>query len=447
MIFAGITLFFVMRIMWRENEPKHLLVNMLLYWLVIGILLPFGALFQKPLEAFSRYGGANMIPTATLLGIIALLVIVMGIHWPIRKIHVFKADVLLNILKRYDGKRIFLFYIIYSLIAAFLSKALLGFAGGQMLMGFIYFKWTLLTFLIIHTLILPSNTKFVIILISIEVLLSFSGFWAQFKDYILVAIGAFFTISRKISFKAFVYTTIVGVFLFSFAVVWTYSKGEYRRYLTGGERSQTIVETSSFDNISKLWEIVWNDFSPEKFGNSYQIGTEGLVNRISYVEFLALTLKNVPTFLPHEDGQLLKDALEHIFKPRILFPDKKAIYDSELTSKYTGVSFASKDEGTSFSLGNVAEAYVDFGYIFMFTPIFFYGLMLGYMYRSLLLKGYNIVWGLCYSAPIFQFAWSFPVPTAKYFGWSITWFVGFYLINRYLIQYLDAWLLKKEFRG
>ena len=100
MIFAGFTLFFVMRIMWRENEPKHLLVNMVLYWLVIGILLPFGALSQKPLEAFSRYGGANMIPTATLLGVIALLVIVMGIHWPIRKIHVYNADVLLNILKR-----------------------------------------------------------------------------------------------------------------------------------------------------------------------------------------------------------------------------------------------------------------------------------------------------------------------------------------------------------
>jgi hypothetical protein len=447
MILVGMVLFFVLRMMWRENEPKHLLVNMVLYWMVIGILLPYGSIFQKPLTELSRYGGTNMVPAATLIGAIALLLIVVGIHLPIRKIHVSNTEILLSILKRYDGQRLFVGYIVYSFVAAFLSRVLLGFAGGQMLMALVYFKWVFLTFLIIHTLVLPSNTKYVILFICLEVLLSFSGFWAQFKDYILVAFGAFFTISRRVSFKAVLYTTIVGVLLFSIAVIWTFSKGEYRGYLTGGERSQAVVETNSVENISKLWEIVQDDFSPEKFANNYQIGSEGLVYRVSYVEFLALTLKNVPTFIPHEDGQLLKDALEHIFKPRILFPDKKAIYDSDLTSKYTGVRFAGKDEGTSFSLGNVAEAYIDFGYIFMFVPIFFYGLLLGYMYRTLLLKGYNIVWGLCYSAPIFQFAWSFPVPTAKYFGWSITWFTGFYLINRYLIKYLDEWLLKKEYRS
>jgi len=135
-----------------------------------------------------------------------------------------------------------------------------------------------------------------------------------------------------------------------------------------------------------------------------------------------------------------------VLKPRILFPDKKVIYDSDLTSRYTGISFAGRDEGTSFSLGSVPEAYIDFGPVYMFIPIFFFGLLFGWMYKTLLLKGYNIVWGICYSAPIFQYAWMFPVPGTKLLGWSITYFVNFYLINRYLVKYLDTWLLRKEFK-
>lgn len=447
MLFSGILLYMVVFLMWRENEPKHLLVNMVLYWLVVAILLPYGALFQKPLTELTRYGSSEKIYEATLLGIIALLFIVLGIHLPIRKLEVSNPELIRRILEKYDGQRVFIGYIVYSFISAILLPILLGFTGGQMLLGFVFFKWVLLTFLIIHTLVLPSNTKYVVLFIALEVLLSLSGFWAQFKDYILVAIGAFFTLSRKISFKAAVNTSLVGIAVFFIAVVWSFSKGEYRSYLTGGERSQAVVETDQVQNITKFLEIVQDDFSPENFAKSFSIGSENLIFRISYVDFLALTLKNVPTYIPHEEGKLFIEAMEHIFKPRILFPDKKAIYDSEITSKYTGVQFAGKDQGTSFSLGNVAEAYIDFGYYFMFIPIFFYGLLLGYMYRTLLLKGYNIIWGLCYSAPIFQFAWSFPVPLTKYLGWSITYFVGFYLINRYLIKYLDNWLLKKEYRS
>lgn len=447
MLGVGLVLFYVLRFMWRENEPKHLLVNMVLYLMVIGILLPYGAIFQKPLIELSRYGGTDKVPEATWLGAIALLLIVTGIHIPIRKLVVSSKEVLLNILEKYDGQRLFTGYIIYSFIAAFLSRVLLGFAGGQMLMSLVYFKWTFLTLLIIHTLVIPSNTKYVLLFVFFEVLLSLSGFWSDFKDYVLVSIGAFFTLSRKVSFKEFFYTVLIGAILFIVSTVWSYSKGEYRAFLTGGERSQIVVQSNQLENIQKLFEIVQKDFSSENFSKSFSKGSENLIFRVSYVEFLALTLKYVPAFTPHEDGQLLTGALEHVLKPRILFPDKKVIYDSELTSKYTGIKFASRDEGTSFSLGTVAEAYIDFGYIWMFAPIFFYGLLLGYMYRTLLLKGYNLVWGLCYSAPILQFAWSFPVPTTKYLGWSITYFVGFYLINRYLIQYLDRWLLRKEFRG
>lgn len=315
-----------------------------------------------------------------------------------------------------------------------------------MLMGFVYFKWVFLTFLIVHTSVIPTNTKYVLLFVILEILLSFSGFWASFKDYILVALGAFFTLNRKVSAKAILATLLTASITFFIFVVWSASKGRYRMYLTGGERSQVVVQNDQFKNISTLWSIVSEDFSAEKFAESFERGRDALVYRISYVEYFALALKQVPTFLPHENGQLLQNALEHVLKPRILFPDKKVIYDSDLTSKYTGISFAGRDEGVSFSLGYVPEAYIDFGPVYMFIPIFFFGLLFGWMYKTLMLKGYNIVWGICYSAPLFQYLWMFPVPGTKLLGWSITYFVNFYLINRYLVKYLDTWLLRKEFK-
>jgi hypothetical protein len=83
----------------------------------------------------------------------------------------------------------------------------------------------------------------------------------------------------------------------------------------------------------------------------------------------------------------------------------------------------------------------------MFIPIFFFGLWIGWMYKYFIVNGYNIIWGMCYSAPIFQFAWSFPVPTAKFFGWSVTYFIGFWFLNKYIIKYLDKWLLKKAYKN
>ena len=67
--------------------------------------------------------------------------------------------------------------------------------------------------------------------------------------------------------------------------------------------------------------------------------------------------------------------------PRIFFPGKSAINDSEFTNKFSGLSFATSAEGTSVSIGYMGEAYIDFGYIFMMVPIFLLGLTIGWFYK------------------------------------------------------------------
>ena len=440
--YAGALFLYILKTFWRINESKHLLVNLLLYWSVVSILIPYSELANKSLNVLTRYGKSDL-NLASWLGLFALTFYLIGIHIVTKKIKPIQQDSLYNILRRYDSRRLILLYVIVSLLSALFNSSIIHVPGGQLLLAITYLKWVLLTLLIIHTIAVDNNRTLVILLVLVEVLLSFSGFWAAFKDYILVALGAYLMFSPRLSLKTYFILSIVFSVSLFFAVVWTYSKGEYRKYLTGGERTQFIIEQDNLSNIQKFYEIVQRDFSPENFKENFSIGLENLVYRVSYVEFLALTMKQVPTYLPHENGNLLINAVEHILKPRILFPDKKPIYDSELTSKYTGVQFAGAEQGTSFSLGTVAESYVDFGKYYMFIPIFFFGLWIGWMYKYFIVNGYNIIWGMCYSAPIFQFAWSFPVPTSKFFGWSITYFIGFWFLNKYVIKFLDNWLIKK----
>jgi hypothetical protein len=440
--YAGALLLYILKTFWRVNETKHLLVNMLLYWSVVAILIPYAELSNKSLNDLTRYGKADLY-SASWLSLFALTFYLIGIHIVTKKIKSVQQDSLYNILRRYDSRRLILLYVIVSLLSALFNSSIIHVPGGQLLLAISYLKWVLLTLLIVQTLVVQANRNLVIVLVIVEVLLSFSGFWAAFKDYILVAIGAYLMFSPRLSLKTYFILSFVFLISLFLAVVWTYSKGEYRKYLTGGERTQLIVEQDNLTNIQKFYEIAQRDFSSENFKENFLIGLENLVYRVSYVEFLALTMKQVPTYIPHENGNLLINALEHILKPRILFPEKKPIYDSELTSKYTGVQFAGAEQGTSFSLGTVAESYVDFGMYYMLIPIFFFGLWIGWMYKYFIVNGYNIIWGMCYSAPIFQFAWSFPVPTAKFFGWSVTYFIGFWFLNKYIIKHLDNWLLKK----
>ena len=72
--------------------------------------------------------------------------------------------------------------------------------------------------------------------------------------------------------------------------------------------------------------------------------------------------------------------------PRILFPNKSAVNDSTLTNHYTGLEMAGYQQGTSISMGYMADAYIDFGPFLMFVLIAALGLFLGYFYRWLLVR-------------------------------------------------------------
>ena len=117
MFVSGLVLFITFILMWRVNEPKHLLVNLVLNWMVVALLLPFGAIFQKPLSTLSLYKSDSIV-YATWLAIVSQVFYLFGIYLPIRNLVVTRMERLQIVLSRYDGKKLFTSYIIYSFFSA-----------------------------------------------------------------------------------------------------------------------------------------------------------------------------------------------------------------------------------------------------------------------------------------------------------------------------------------
>jgi len=105
---------------------------------------------------------------------------------------------------------------------------------------------------------------------------------------------------------------------------------------------------------------------------------ESLVERLSYITFFSLVLDYVPDREPFAEGELLGLAIANSVMPRYLFPNKPVLLsDSAYTRRFAGVQVA--EQGTSISIGYMAEFYADWGFRGMWISIFGYGCWIGLM--------------------------------------------------------------------
>jgi hypothetical protein len=161
------------------------------------------------------------------------------------------------------------------------------------------------------------------------------------------------------------------------AAFWSVVKPEYRRYLNQGTDAQMVAVPIS-GRLSYLY-----DAAASFDGAQLSEGMERLVARHAYIDFLSLTLDNVPRNVAHEDGQLTFAVIAHLAMPRFLFPSKPILpSDTEIMAKYTGLPMT-WNEHTSISIGNLGELYIDFGLIGGLAAAGVIGGIVGFAYRKL----------------------------------------------------------------
>jgi hypothetical protein len=221
----------------------------------------------------------------------------------------------------------------------------------------------------------PPRFGLLALVVAIEIVLGITGFFAGFREPIVLAVLAVLEVFDRRSGKHWMALAVATVTICALGVLWMGIRADYRR---------EYVEVDQFSGSRNARINRVEDLTSSFMKNDTESllkTTDSLVDRMWTIYYPALALKRVPSVIPHTDGQILGAALLHIVTPRVLFPDKGELpSDSDEVRKYANVAVAGREVGTSIAFGYSAESYIDFGLPWMFLPVFGFGLFIGACY-------------------------------------------------------------------
>ena len=369
------SLFF--RLLWRRGEPPALFFVAMFQWLQASVAIYYTDYYGVSLEQITS---AEFV-RATWLSLLGTLVFAAGGWLGLRGLKKSHAQDAVAEARRLSIPKLFNLYL--SCFFIFSALRIVAFsipALTQPLLAATNLKWVIVFLLLFSIVQQRRHFGLLTVVVLLEVALGVLGFFSKFKD-IFFLLGVVLLCSRLALKPArIILVAMLVAVVAALCIVWSVIKSDYREFLNRGTGEQ-IVLVSVPERIDKLRELVGGLDS-----QSFQTGIEMLVLRVSYVNYFALTMMNVPDNIPYEHGKLWLGAIEHVFMPRFLFPNKAAIDDSARTAYYTGISVAGAEEGTSIGIGYMAESYVDFGPRLMFLPVALVGFFCGIAYRISVLR-------------------------------------------------------------
>ncbi|WP_316832706.1 hypothetical protein [Pedobacter aquatilis] len=418
--------FILFSLLWKKNEAPFLFLGLMLQWSSVNIKVFYanfeGLNFE---ETFNNY---QNIQEAFICGNIGLIAVAVGIFIVIRGYVLPETDYE-ELALSYDSRKLVPIYIIVALVYPFISEGSFRFGGLQQPISKLAdFKWMVFFIFMLSCLYTKQYKLFSIIAIA-EVVMSLTGFFSSFKDYFLVIFGGVLVIySKELKFKQVMPLAGITVTLIYMVIVWQYVKPEYRNYLSGGQLNQNVIRGTR-ESLTKLGELVSE--VDEKAINS---GFKQTVDRLAYIDFFSATIDYVPRVIPHTHGRLWGDAVGRVLQPRILFPNKSAIDDSETTRKYSGIFVAGTEQGTSISLGYVTENYIDFGVPWMFIGLFAFGSLIGLVYKYVMLSSPDKLIGTAMIIPLFILIYMFESALNKLVGGLLMYLLIYELIRRFALK-------------
>jgi hypothetical protein len=241
-----------------------------------------------------------------------------------------------------------------------------------------FFRFGLL-FLILRRLVAPRpRWGWVCAVLGGEVLLGFTGYFAEFREALAIGALALFAGFDRRRVRHWFGLGLFAGLAFMSGVIWMSIRSDYRAAQTSG-----VLSASRLERLQHVQELVTQWLATDLA--TMWVDVDALVHRTWAVYYPALAVRRVPAVLPHTDGLIFGKAIRHVLSPRLLFPDKGTPpSDSQSVRRYSGVWVAGPEQETTIAFGYAAESYVDFGVPWMFVPIFGFGLLMGIVYRSFL---------------------------------------------------------------
>lgn len=361
-------------LLWRSEEPPVVLFACAIQWLQITTVLHYANFAGATLV--DAYGGPQL-QQAVLLGLIGLLCLAIGARLGMGKPNRAPSHATHAETRQASAYTLFLSYIVTLIVVAGCTIAS-NWVGPlkQLLVSIVTIKWTILFLLFYVALQRRRHYGLLWTAVGIEFFMGLLSYFSAFKSVFFLLIVVLLGASSFWNLRRVILGAVVCGLLVASSIVWSAIKEDYREFLNQDSDSQEVLVPID-QRVAKLQELT-SDLTGEGF---FQ-GVDALIARVSYVTYFAMAIGNVPDRMPYENGRLWRETVQHVFMPRLFFPNKPVINDSERTSLYTGVQVAGVEQGTSISMGYMAESYIDFGPVGMFVPIFLLGLFYGLLYRG-----------------------------------------------------------------
>jgi hypothetical protein len=411
-------------LLWFKGEPPVLLFVCAMQWLQSTAAIFYTNFHGMPLSGQVEFGGAQLVQ-ATWLSLVGVLVLAVGMRLALMRHSKEVATKAAEESRLLQPVRIFNLYLIAFVVLSVVERMAFRIpALTQPLLATSALKWALVFLVAYSVLMQRAHYGFLVIVVCLEFISGILGFFAGFKTIFFMLLVVL--PSARYVFKGWrlVQFCTLAALVLGLGVAWMIIKPDYREFLNQGS-GQQVVLVSVEQRVKNLGELVTH-INRAKL----EAGLEDLVLRAAYVNYFALTIANVPSSVPHENGALWFGALKHIFTPRLLFPNKAELDDSARAAYYTGVSVAGRDEGTSIGIGYMGESYIDFGQVGMFAPIFLLGLFYGLVYRYFANANALRVIGLALAvAMILPANQDLPTSNIKVVGGNMINFIVLWLFN------------------
>ncbi|OFW30388.1 MAG: hypothetical protein A3G76_03350 [Acidobacteria bacterium RIFCSPLOWO2_12_FULL_65_11] len=233
-------------------------------------------------------------------------------------------------------------------------------------------------FVILRRLIHPvARWPLLVPLIGLELFLGVTGFFAGFREPLIMAAMALFQAFDARRVQHWLALGVCASLMLAISVFWIGVRRDFRAEFDNETFSQS--RGAQFDYLTSLYQT-WS----QQEASDLVDNVDQFVDRMWVVYYPALAVSRVPSALAHTDGALMSAALQHVFSPRVFFPTKAEVQnDSEMVRKYSGVWVAGDQTGTSIAFGYAAESYIDFGVPWMFVPMLAFGFLMGLGYQVL----------------------------------------------------------------
>ncbi len=430
------TLAVVLPLTWRAAEPPVLLFAVSYQWLQVSMKIFHANILGVQVASLGFFARTELAIWLSLAGLLALAagmrVATLGLA-PADPREV-GAE-----LRSFSLERMWALYVLFFAGKEVIHAVAWSVSGlTQSLLAIADLRWFFFFLFAYGALTRRRRYDLLAFAVALEIVFGFTGFFSAFKEIFFALLIAYLTARPKFGVRnAATVAGFVGAVM-ALGVLWMTVRGDYRTYVSQGERSQ-VVRTEFFERADHMLSMLLDIDRPALAG-----GLELLAERMAYVDFFAMVALNVPSRIPYEEGALWRAAIEHVLKPRLFFPEKPILLsDSELTMKYTGLGLASGAEGTSISLGYFAESYIDFGPWGMMVPIFLVGLAWGLMYRTFLSLSTAVIYRFAAAVAVLMGANQFEIYSVKLVGGVLTTFLVFAAWIRWGLPIVDPLLRRR----